>query len=182
MKKIILGLAFAFSILTAYSQESAVILNGGYAFATIKDYDDPASGWRINGSYEFNPNEGILAHGIVFGYASVSAIKTEGLGNLKTTVSTIPIYYAPKIMIGSEKARLFVKGAIGMQFASLKREGVVTFTDSDAGFYGGGGGGGMLFITETIFVNAEYEIAYAKNNFYGDGWLNSVMGGIGIKF
>jgi hypothetical protein len=182
MKKIILGLALAFSILNVYSQESMATLSGGYSFATIKDYDDPASGFRINGLYEFNPGEGKLVHGLAVGYSNISATKTVAKGDLTTTVSTIPVYYAPKLMFGSEKSKLFVKGAIGMQFASLKREGAVSLTDSDAGFYGGGGAGGMLFLTETIFVNAEYEIAFVKNNFYGDGWLNSIMGGIGIKF
>ena len=180
MRKITLFILLALSVQVVLSQESAVTLSGGYAFATIKDYDDPASGFRINGLYEFNPNEGILAHGIAFGYSSISA--TNGSIQPKTTVSTIPIYYAPKVMFGSDKAKLFLKGAIGMQFASLKREGAVTFSDNDAGFYGGGGAGGMLFLTESVFLNVEYEIAYAKNNFYGDGWLNSAMVGVGIKF
>jgi len=182
MRKITLFLILALSVQVVFSQESAVTLSGGYAFATINDYDDPATGWRINGSYEFNPNEGILAHGIVFGFASISATKQDNSRDLKTTVSTVPVYYAPKVMFGSDKAKLFVKGAIGMQFASLKREGAVTFTDNDAGFYGGGGAGGMIFLTESLFLNVEYEIAYAKNNFYGDGWLNSAMAGVGIKF
>jgi hypothetical protein len=182
MRKITLFLILALSVQVVLSQESAVTLSGGYAFASINDYDDPASGFRINGLFEFNPNEGILAHGIAFGYASISATKLENTKDLKTTVSTFPVYYAPKVMFGGEKAKLFVKGAVGMQFASLKREGAVTFTDNDAGFYGGGGAGVMLFLTESLFLNVEYEIAYAKNNFYGDGWLNSAMAGVGIKF
>jgi len=155
MKKIILSLALALAILNVYSQESMITLGGGYSFATIKDYDDPASGFRINGLYEFNLNSGMVAHGLAVGYSNISATKTISNGKLTTTVSTVPVYYAPKIMFGGEKAKAFVKGAVGMQFASLKREGVVSLTDSDAGFYGGGGAGGMLFITETIFINAK---------------------------
>ena len=182
MKKIILSFAFAFAVLTVSSQESMLTLSGGYAFASLDNYDDPATGYRINGLFEFNPSEGKLAHGIAFGYANISATKIDLGKDLKTTVSTFPVYYAPKLIVGSEKAKLFVKGAIGMQFAKLKREGSISFTDGDAGFYGGGGAGGMLFLTESLFLNAEYEIAWVSNSFYGDGWLNSAMAGIGIKF
>jgi hypothetical protein len=30
--------------------------------------------------------------------------------------------------------------------------------------------------------DTEYEIAWASNNFYKDGWINSAMGGIGFRF
>jgi hypothetical protein len=40
----------------------------------------------------------------------------------------------------------------------------------------------MLGLGEKLFLNAEYEIAYVSNSFYDDGWLNSVMFGLGIKF
>jgi hypothetical protein len=179
----LLLLILSASVLYISAQESLVTIGGGYAFATIQDYDDAASGFRINGLYEFNPTEGMLVHGIAVGYVNISSTKLYLDRDLTTTVVTVPIYYAPKLLFGGEKAKVYVKGAVGMQFASLRREGGITdFSDNDAGFYGGGGAGGMLFLTKSIFINVEYEIAWAKNNFYGDGWLNSVMGGVGIKF
>jgi opacity protein-like surface antigen len=85
-------------------------------------------------------------------------------------------------MFGKEKIKIFVKGALGMQYSSLKREGIVTISDNDFGFYGGGGAGIMLYLKENIFINAEYEIAWASNNCYKDGWINTASGGIGFKF
>jgi hypothetical protein len=69
-----------------------------------------------------------------------------------------------------------------MQHAGLKKEGLITFKDDDWGFYGGGGAGIMIFIKENIFINGEYEIAWASNSWYKDGWMNTAMGGIGLKF
>jgi hypothetical protein len=40
----------------------------------------------------------------------------------------------------------------------------------------------MLFLSEKLFINAEYEIAWASNNWYSDGWINTAGGGIGFKF
>ena len=85
-------------------------------------------------------------------------------------------------MFGNDKFKGFIKGAIGAQFADLKREGLVELSDNDFGFYGGGGAGIMVFLKENIFINVEYEIAYASNSWYKDGWINTAMGGIGIKF
>ena len=46
-----------------------------------------------------------------------------------------------------------------MQFASLKREGLLFHSDSDIGFYGGGGAGIRFDLGEKLFTKAEYEIA-----------------------
>jgi hypothetical protein len=182
MRKITIFMLLALSAQVVLSQESAVTLSGGYVFANTKDYYDPASGWRINGLYEFNPNEGIVAHGLSVGYVNINLISYISYAEVNNSYTSIPIYYAPKLLLGNDKIKGFVKGAIGMQYATVEKTGATSFKDHDAGFYGGGGAGGMLFLTESLFLNVEYEIAYAKNNFYGDGWLNSAMAGIGIKF
>jgi hypothetical protein len=161
-----------------FSQENVITLGGGYSFATIEDSDTKGTGWRINGLYELNPMGGKVAHGFSLGYINISA--TEG--NVTSTVGSIPVYYAPKVMFGNEKFKAFVKGALGMQFSSLKREGLVSLEDSDFGFYGGGGAGIMIFLKENIFINGEYEIAWLSNSYYKDGWMNTVGGGIGFKF
>jgi opacity protein-like surface antigen len=91
-------------------------------------------------------------------------------------------YYADKVMFGSDKIKVFLKGALGMQIAGLKREGLVDIDDSDFGFFGGGGAGVMVFLKENIFINVEYEIARTSNSWYNDGRMNSAMAGIGFKF
>jgi len=85
-------------------------------------------------------------------------------------------------MFGKERIKLFVKGALGVQFAALKREGAISISDNDFGFYGGGGAGILIFLKENIFINGEYEIAWASNSWYKDGWINTAGGGIGFKF
>jgi hypothetical protein len=174
----------AFLILISYqafSQENMVTLSGGYSFAKI-DNDFNGTGYRINGLFEFNPMSGKFAHGISFGY--IHLISTDGTGSqtVTSTVNSFPVYYAPKVMFGGEKFKGFIKGALGMQFAGLKREALVNLEDNDFGFYGGGGAGVMFLLTEKLFINAEYEIAWASNSWYNDGWINSAMGGIGFRF
>jgi hypothetical protein len=178
MKKNILIAFLILLSVKAISQENMVTLGGGYSFANIEDSDVKGTGWRINGLYEYNPMGGMFAHGVSFGYISLIA---EG-EVVKNTIHSFPLYYAPKVMFGNERIKVFVKGALGMQFASLKREGLVELEDFDFGFYGGGGAGLMVFITPKIFINGEYEIAWASNSFYSDGWMNTAGGGIGFRF
>jgi len=182
MKKNILITLFVLASLQVFSQQNVVTIGGGYSFATIEDTDVKGTGYRINGLIEFNPNEGKFAHGFSIGYIGLKAEEAVGQGVQNYTINSFPIYYAPKVMFGSDKAKLFIKGALGMQIAGLKKEGLVTFSDTDFGFYGGGGAGVMLFIKSNIFINAEYEIAYASNGWYKDGWMNTAMGGLGFKF
>jgi opacity protein-like surface antigen len=166
-----------------FSQENTVTLSGGYAFANVEDTDSKGTGWRINALYEFSMMDGKFAHGLSLGYISISSSEEVGLQQtVESQVYSIPLYYAPKYMFGNEKIKGFVKGALGAQLAHLSSEGYISVDDWDAGFYGGGGAGVMFFIKSNIFINAEYEIAWASNNFYKDGWMNTIMGGIGFKF
>jgi len=180
-KSIFIACLILFSI-KGFSQENMVTVSGGYSFANIEDSDDKGTGWRINASYEFNPNAGMFVHGLSLGYISLSTTDGVGQQTIDSKVNSFPVYYAPKVVFGSDKFKGFAKGVLGMQFASLKREGFVTFDDFDFGFYGGAGAGVMVFINEKIFVNVEYEIAWASNSWYKDGWMNTAMGGIGYRF
>jgi hypothetical protein len=105
-----------------------------------------------------------------------------GALELEYEINTIPIYYAPKFLFGSKSLEGFVKGALGMQFSDLKRTGAFTGSDNDSGFYGGLGLGGMKTFKEKFFINAEYEWAYMSNSFYKDGFVNSFMLGLGVRF
>ena len=183
MKRNLIFTLLLFFSITAWSQENRVIISYGYEWANVTDFDDPATGWRINGVYEFNQMDGKFAHGLNFAYTSVSATKTVQGTEVKSTVSSIPLYYAPKFIIGSGKVKPFIKGALGTQWAKLKREGAGELTANSFGFYGGGGGGLEIGLSEKLFINAEYEIAYVSNTYYeGGGWLQSAMFGLGFKF
>jgi len=182
MKKNILIICLVLLSMKAISQENMFTLSGGYSFSNLEAKDIKGTGWRINGLYELNPMSGKFAHGFSVGYISLAASDGVGSQTINYKINSFPIYYAPKVMFGSDKIKAFIKGALGMQFAGLKKEGFVSFSGNDFGFYGGGGAGIMLFLKENIFINAEYEIAWASNAWYNDGWIQTAGGGIGFKF
>ena len=182
MKKLILITFLIALSLKGISQENMFTLGGGYSFANIQDTETQGTGWRINGLYEFNPSGGMFAHGISLGYVSITATEGTGALTVENKIHSVPIYYAPKLLLGKNKIKGFVKGAIGLQFAGLDRTGFIEVSDSDMGFYGGGGAGIMVFLKENIFINAEYEIAWVSNSAFSDGWMNTAGGGIGFKF
>lgn len=183
MKQIFATLIFICCLHMGWSQENVFLVSGGYAFANIEDFGDDATGWRINAAYEYNPYQGKLSHGISLGYISTTATNTNQTQKFDYTINSWPIYYAPKFMFGSGKLRGFVKGALGMHFSDLKRTGPLgNISASDSGFYGGASLGGMVNLTDTVFINLEYEWAYLSNSFYRDGFMNSAMAGIGFKF
>jgi hypothetical protein len=183
MKNYLILTALTFLSLTALSQENRFTLGGGYAFANVEEVDTDATGFRITGLYEYVPSGGKVVHGVSFGYIGTSAeYSITGQSN-DYKINSWPIYYAPKLMFGNGSAKAFIKGALGMQFSSLKRTGTLSeIKNNDFGFYGGAGAGVMKSFGEKMFINLEYEWAYLSNTFYKDGFMNSVMLGVGVKF
>jgi hypothetical protein len=190
MKKTIL-LALITLSLPALAQESSVTLSGGWASASPEYFSTSLSGYRINGLYEFNPGGGKISHGLNVGYINTTGSGTNSgpagvvSATGTSTISSVPVYYAPKIMFGkSEKFKLFIKGALGWQFGNYKIEGPNggSWKTSDAGFYGGIGAGLALNFSEKLFLNAEYEWAYMANMYYGNGYLSTAQLGLGIRF
>jgi hypothetical protein len=190
MKKIFTAIVLALITVVAFSQKNAVIMNGGYSWVNVDaneiKEDDPnikGTGWRINGEYAWNPNDGNFAYGIALGYISVGATYDDGGGSIDYKFSTIPMYFAPRYMFGSEKLKGFIKAIIGFQLSTFERKvSGGTLTGDDNGFYGGGGAGILFHINDRIFLDAEYEIAYLTNDYYRNGLMQTVMGGIGVKF
>ncbi|MFN8255906.1 MAG: outer membrane beta-barrel protein [Bacteroidales bacterium] len=183
MKKNFLVVIMLLIFIKLSAQENAFTISGGYSFANIEDSDEKGTGFRINGLYEYIPHAGNFAHGFAISYIGLSAEGTLFAEPVTYKINSWPFYYAPKFMFGTEKFKGYIKGVLGTQFASFKREGnLTTLEDHDFGFYGGGGGGIKLILGDKLFIHAEYEIAWASNAWYGDGWINSAMGGIGIQF
>jgi hypothetical protein len=190
MKRLVLISILAILTFSSFSQENLITLSGGWAWCNVDASDqfeeDPnikGTGWRINGLYEFNPQEGKVSYGVSIGYISVKAeYSATGDSVAEYKVSTLPIYFAPKVMLGNETIKGFIKGALGVQSARIERTGAGSSLEgTDFGFYGGGGGGLMVFVHEKVFINAEYEIAYMSNSYYRGGLMQSVMAGIGLK-
>lgn len=183
MKKIIAFVLFALFVVQASAQENSITLSGGYAFADVEEWNINATGWRINGLYEYRPNEGKLAHGFSIGYVNLSAEMIESVNTINYKINSWPIYYAPKFLIGSGNVKGFIKAAIGWQFSHLERTGALaSLDDNDAGFTGGGGAGLRYDINDKIFVSGEYELLWMSNSFYKDGLLNTASLGLGFKF
>jgi hypothetical protein len=183
MKRNLLIIALILSAFKLLAQENMITLSGGYVFSNIENVDQNATGFRINGLFEFNPNQGMFSHGLSVGYIRTSATNT--IGNLTTdyTITNVPIYYAPKVFFGSGSLKGFLKGALGTHTSWYKRTGALGDLESkDWGFYGGASLGGMKSFNEKLFINIEYEWAYLSNAYYRDGFVNSIMAGIGMKF
>jgi hypothetical protein len=184
MKTLLLTLLTLFSGLTTWAQGRMFTLSGGYAFANPVEHEETATGYRINGLFDFNPSNGKIAHGFNVGYVRTKFSTKTFAGETDVSIRSWPIYYAPKIFLGnSDKFKPFLKGALGMQFSKFKVTSPSAEGETvDQGFYGGLGLGGLLFLQENLFLNVEYEWAYQSNSFNGNGFLNSALLGLAYKF
>jgi hypothetical protein len=183
MKQFFMILTIVFCTAYAWSQESVVTVSGGYSFANIEDTDLKTSGWRINGSYEFNPLGGEWAYGISMGYIDLKGSIETLTSPVDYRIQTMPIYFAPKYLFGNNTFKGFIKGALGFQKSWFERKGnAAILTDVDMGVYVGGGVGASYNFNEQFFLNLEYELAWMTNSFYKDGLMNSAMVGVGFRF
>lgn len=191
--KILLTTLFIVSSIYVRSQENRVSISGGYCSTTIKERDTKATGWKITGLYEYNKSESKLLHGLGIGYISVtgSSVYTQSLGpqqdiEIKTDyeVTSLPIYYAPKLLIGnSENLKFFINLMAGIHFSEFLAETTDNAAKaSDSGFYGGAGAGFMYNLKDKWFLNGGYEFSYLSNAYYSDGIMHSFNLGFGIKF
>ena len=194
MKRLIITIALASFTFYGFSQENKVNITGGYAWlnANDNDYnnsenDIKTSGWRITGTYEYNPNEGKVAYGFSMGYIDMSGSYNGTADSLYTanySVSSIPLYFAPKFLFGNDRVKGFIKLTIGGIRTNFERTGTGTTTVSGTGygFYGGGGAGLEIAVSESVYIIGEYEIAYVSSSYYSGSLLQSASGGIGIRF
>jgi hypothetical protein len=179
MKRNLLIIALFFCSASLWAQDNIFTISSGYATAKVTGTNVKGTGWKINGLYEFNQQEDSkFLHGISIGFVNTHALD----GQQSYRLNSFPIYYAPKIIAGKGKIKGFIKGAIGIQFSGVRKEGVLNRTDADMGLYAGAGAGFMVLLSDEIFINAEYEIAWASNKYYKDGLISTIGGGIGFKF
>jgi len=188
MQKLTLAISLILSAFTAYSQET-ITLSGGMVLSNAidysgyfnEDYTASGNGFRITGTYEVGPlKPKKFIHGVTAGYMLSSTTVSKYGESFDISVRTLPFCYSPKYLIGNEKVMAFAKASLGVQFTRLKVTGVLDDSDNDWGFYGGIGAGGMAYLSKTVFLNLEYELAFMSNTFYANGYINSVQLGIGI--
>ena len=194
MKRFFITITLVSIAFLGFSQENKVNITGGYAWlnASDNDYnnsenDIKTSGWRITGTYEYNPNEGKVAYGISMGYIGMSGSYNGTADSAYTAdynVSSIPLYFAPKFLFGNDRVKGFIKLTIGGIRTDFER---TTSTGNDVaaaayGFYGGGGAGLEIAVSESVYIIGEYEITYVSSSYYSGSLLQSASGGIGVKF
>ena len=183
MKRNLLFFITLFFAGVVVAQENKFIVNGGYVFANIEDADTDASGWRLTGTYEFNPSGGMFSHGVTFGYLTSEADANSAGKDAHYKLNSWPVYYEPKVTLGKGKLKAVAKGALGTHITGYKRTGTIgELTSTDMGFYGGLGAGFRIDMSEKTFLNAEYEWVYMSNTSYRNGFVNSIMGGLGFRF
>ncbi|MCU0361181.1 MAG: outer membrane beta-barrel protein [Bacteroidia bacterium] len=183
MKKITLVLAIVFGSLIGRAQQNMVSIEGGWAIADLEEVSTSMNGWRIAGLYEFNPLAGKITHGISFGYVGMSTDVMVGGTSVRYELGSFPIYYAPGLLLGKEKFKFQLKGALGWQFSNVNRTGVlIDSKSSDAGIALGAGAGGLYNINPKTFLNFGYEFLFMDNSFYLDEFLHTFKLGIGFKF
>lgn len=184
MKKTTFPLFFFLIAITCHAQENRFSLFGGWANANVEDVDKSASGWRIGGLYEYVPLKSKFSHGFSFGYIGLTTDSAGITGKSTYDINSVPLYYAPKFSFGKEKINGFIKGALGVQYASFKKTLPTggTIKDHDFGFAGGGGAGLTIFLNEKLFLSGEYELLWVSNSFYRDGLINNALIGLGMRF
>jgi hypothetical protein len=183
MKKIVAILALIIGSLSGKAQQNMVSIEGGWALADLEEVSTSMNGWRIAGLYEFNPYAGKVTHGISFGYVGMSTDVMVGSSNIHYELGSFPIYYAPGLLLGKEKFKFQLKGALGWQFSNVNRTGLFIDTESsDAGIVLGAGAGGLYNINPTTFLNFGYEFLFMDNSFYLDEFLHTIKLGLGFKF
>jgi len=184
MKSILLLTTLFFLTLASQAQENIFTLGGGYTSLKIDDENKNLEGWRYNTSYEFNPNQSPFAFGIVLGYAINSGISTfpDAIDvDVKTRI--IPLYFQPKIILGSQTLQGFIKGALGAQFTRITTTAQFYETTTGSnGLLSGGGAGVIYNVNPNFFIQAEYEIIWMDNYYFQDALLNSAMVGFGLRF
>jgi len=193
MKRLFITLTLVSFTFFGFSQENKVNLTGGYAWlnANDSDYnnsenDIKTTGWRITGTYEFNPNDGKVAYGFSMGYIDMSGSYNGSVDSLYTAnynVSSIPLYFAPKFLFGNDRIKGFIKLTIGGIRTDFDRTGTGTNVSAVGyGFYGGAGAGLEINVSESVYIIGDYEINYVSSSYYSGALFQSASGGIGVRF
>ena len=172
---------FVFSIVQA--QEKAFTLSYGDVTTDVEDTSVEATGWRVDALFEHSTKGGII-HGLGIGWIETEADVAGPLQSFTNyKLQSLPIYYAPKFTFGQKALKGFLKGALGWHFSEYERKNAlgVTVTSEDTGFYGGVSLGASFAFNPKIFMNLEYEWDYLSNSYYKDGYMESIILGIGFK-
>ena len=182
MKRILVLLLTLCAFNIAQAQNRAFTISYGDVTSDVEDTSVDATGWRVDLLFESFAKGGKLAHGLGIGWIETSADYTPVAQTFNYTLTSLPIYYAPKFIFGQKAFKGFIKGALGLHFSEYERKSTLgTVTADDTGFYGGVSVGASFAFNPKVFVNLEYEWDYLSNSYYKDESIESIILGIGFK-
>lgn len=175
----VLLIAFALSAGYADAQENLMVIQGGSATSSGNALNSSLTGFKINGAWEFQPMGDKWTMGGSIGYVQMSATVTNGT----VKVTSIPIAFVARYMVGGEKFKVFARGSLGTQISTGSYSGtVVNTSDSQWGMSGSIGAGVMYWASDKLFISAEYEFLWLSNAIQNAGSVGCAMGGIGLRF
>lgn len=164
------------------AQEKAFVFSYGDVTTDVEDANVEATGWRIDLLFESQPKGGNVIHGFGIGYIETTADQTTAAQTSHYKLKSLPLYYEPKMLFGEKAFKGFLKGALGAHFSEYDRSGTLAnvYAD-DLGFYAGVSVGATYAFNQKVFVNLEYEWDYLSSSYYRDGYMESIILGIGFK-
>jgi len=163
----------------AYAQENLFLIQGGSAGTSGSTVGTSLTGLKVNAAWEFQPMGDKWTMGGSIGYVQLSADLPNG--NVKVT--SIPIAFVGRYMVGGEKFKGFLRGSVGTQISSASYTGaLVSPSNSQWGMTASIAGGIMYWASDKIFISAEYEFLWLSNAIADSGSVGCVLGGIGYRF
>lgn len=179
MKRALVLILFLVPTGLAIAQENLLVIQGGTASSSGNALGSKLTGFKVNGSWEFQPMGDKWTMGGSIGYVQLSASVANGT----VKVTSIPIAFVGRYMFGGEKFKGFVRGSLGTQISTGSYSGsVVGTSDSQWGMTASIGGGLMYWVGEKVFVSGEYEWLWLSNAIQDSGSVGCIMGGVGMRF
>ncbi len=161
------------------AQENIGLLQGGYSMGKGTVTASQPTGFKVNGSWEFQPSGDQWTIGGSLGYLRIAGSESGS----DFSVSSIPVCVVSRLMFGSESFMAFVRGQAGTHVSTVSYAGLlVDLSDSQVGMVVGIGGGVMFYASEKTFVSAEYEWLWLSNAFANTGSIGTTALGVGFKF
>lgn len=178
MKQLLLLFTLALLAGPAAGQENLGVLQVGYSVGNGSSGIQP-TGYKINGSWEFQPMGDKWTMGGSIGWVSLSATENNGSFSL----SSFPICFVSRIMFGGEKFKAFVRGGLGTQVSTISYSGsLIAPSDTQWGMSASLGGGALFWMSDKVFLSADYEWLWLSNAFANTGSIGTASVGVGFRF
>lgn len=163
--KILMTAVMLLTITLGQSQSSRGILSGGWATMHPKDTDNTYDGFKIGVQGESIKGNGNFAVGGSLSYLDFK-YDEDSIGVSTTNkYHSYPININAKFLVGKNKIQGYIKGLAGFHFATLKAESQnAEVKTKEAGWSYGYGAGIIFNMSESTFLNFDWEADYLTSN------------------